>query len=49
MRQLEHQSIYWIGISAEIENHITNCTIYLIFQQMHVEERLIHHEATGRP
>ena len=49
MRLLACESIYWIGINADIECYSENCPTCLIFQQMQSKERLIHHNVPGRP
>ena len=42
------KSVYWICMNADIENHITNCSTCLDFQQTQLKEKFIHHEIPGK-
>ena len=48
MRLLTCESICWIGLHADIENHYQNCSTCLEFQQIQPKERLIYCEVPGR-
>ena len=43
------ESIQWIHLNVNIENHIKNCSTYSDFQQTQLKENLIHHEISGKP
>ena len=38
-RLLVHESVYWIGMNADIENHIKNCSTCHDFQQTQPKEK----------
>ena len=39
---LECDSIYWIGMNPDIENHIKNCSACLDFQQTQLKKKNYH-------
>ena len=41
---LAQESVYWASINADIEKYIKQCPTCLQFQQMHPQERIIHHD-----
>ena len=43
------KSVYWIGISVDIENHIKNYSTCLNFQQTQPKEKVVHHNILGKP
>ena len=44
---LANESLYWIGMSTDIKNHIKN-SLHLDFQQTLAKEKIIHHEIPGK-
>ena len=40
---LTRESVYWIGVYADIENHMKSCSTCLHFQQTQPREKIIHH------
>ena len=38
------ESVYWVNINVDIENHIKNCTTYLTIQQTQLKDKIIHHD-----
>ena len=46
---LAHDSIYWVNINNDIENHVKNCGTCLEFQQMQPKEKTIHHDIPMMP
>ena len=42
------ESVYGIGMNADIENHITNCSTCFDFQQTQPKEKFIHHNILGK-
>ena len=42
------KSVYWIGMSIDIEDHIKNCSTCLNFQQTQPKEKVIHHDIPGK-
>ena len=43
------ESVYWININTDIENHIKSCNTCLEFQQTEPKEKIIHHNIPLRP
>ena len=46
---LVHESIYWVNINNDIENHVENCSTCLEFQQTQPKKKTIHHDIPMRP
>ena len=46
---LTHESVYWVNINTDIENHIKGGNTCLEFQQMQPKEKIIHHDIPLRP
>ena len=38
------ESVYWVNINNNIDNHIKNCNICLEFQQTQPKEKILHHD-----
>ena len=43
------ESVYWICMNTDIENHMKNCSTYLNFQHTQPKEKFIHHDIPGKP
>ena len=43
------ESVYWVNINNNIENHVKNCNTCFEFQQMQPKEKIIHHDILLRP
>ena len=43
------ESIYWVNINNDIENHVKNCSTCLEFQQKQPKEKTIHYDIPVRP
>ena len=43
------ESVYWVNINNDLENHVENCSTCLEFQQMQPKEKTIHHDIPVRP
>ena len=41
--------VYWIGMNADIENHMQNCSTCLDFQQTQPNRKLFHNDIPGKP
>ena len=46
---LMHKSVYWIGMNADIENHIKTVLHALFFQQTQPKGKLFYHDIPGKP
>ena len=49
IKLLVHESLYWVNINNDIENHVKNCSTCLQFQQTQPREKTIHHDIPLRP
>ena len=43
------ESVYWVDINTDIDEHIKRCNMCLEFQQMQPKEKMIHHDIPQRP
>ena len=43
------ESVYWVDINTDIDQHIKRCNMCLEFQQMQPKEKMIHHDMSLRP
>ena len=43
------ESVYWVNINNDIENHVKNCSMCLEFQQTQPKEKTINHNIPLRP
>ena len=46
---LVYESVYWMRMNADIENHIKNCSTCLEFQQTQPKEKHIHLDIPSKP
>ena len=46
---LMHESVFWVNINNDIENHVKNCSMCLEFQQTQPKEKNIHYDILLRP
>ena len=43
------ESVYWVNINNNIENHVKSCRTSLKFHQMQPKEKIIHHDILLKP
>ena len=43
------ESVYWVNINNDIENHVINYSTCLEFQQTQPKEKTVHHDIPLRP
>ena len=42
-------SVYWVNINGDIENHMKNCATYLTLQQTPAKDKMAHNDIPTRP
>ena len=49
MKLLVCESVYWVNMNDDIEEHIKDCMTCLTFQQTQPKDKMIHHYFLAKP